>query len=387
MGHGFWSYVHKDDAAMHGAIRRLAEHVKDEYELLSGGSALELFFDGASLKWGDNWRDRIQKALEDTTFLIPIITPRFFKSEECRRELMVFSEKADQLGLQSLIMPLYFADVRALEDRETGDAAVQLIASRQHEDWRTLRFLDETVQPYRIAVNRLATRLLELTGGSLDSGPESAENGKSGPGTVGRIGNTPTGTDTATGIPAEQSAGIFDLLAAGEEAFPRLVDTITSIGGEIEAVGTITASATDEIKASDAAGKGFRGRLLVMNRLAQTLGAPANELEGLTSKYAADLLVLDPAMKELIRLLGNESEDDPRAVQEFFGTVRGMVANSANAAESIKGMIAGMEDNERFSRELGVPLKRMRVSLQSMVDGQQLIESWQESIDGLDDNA
>jgi len=372
---------------MHGAIRRLAEHVKDEYELLSGGSALELFFDGASLKWGDNWRDRIQKALEDTTFLIPIITPRFFKSEECRRELMVFSEKADQLGLQSLIMPLYFADVRALEDRETGDAAVQLIASRQHEDWRTLRFLDETVQPYRIAVNRLATRLLELTGGSLDSGPESAENGKSGPGTVGRIGNTPTGTDTATGIPAEQSAGIFDLLAAGEEAFPRLVDTITSIGGEIEAVGTITASATDEIKASDAAGKGFRGRLLVMNRLAQTLGAPANELEGLTSKYAADLLVLDPAMKELIRLLGNESEDDPRAVQEFFGTVRGMVANSANAAESIKGMIAGMEDNERFSRELGVPLKRMRVSLQSMVDGQQLIESWQESIDGLDDNA
>jgi TIR domain-containing protein len=117
MGHGFWSYVRKDDAAMHGAIRRLAEHIKEEYELLSGGEELSLFFDSASLKWGDDWRAEISQALEATTFFIPIVTPRYFKSDECRRELLGFWEKATELGLQGLIMPLYFADVPAIEEK------------------------------------------------------------------------------------------------------------------------------------------------------------------------------------------------------------------------------------------------------------------------------
>lgn len=36
----FWSYVHEDNDAMHGAIRRLAQHVQDEYAVLTGGPEL-----------------------------------------------------------------------------------------------------------------------------------------------------------------------------------------------------------------------------------------------------------------------------------------------------------------------------------------------------------
>src|SRR5690349_14311125 len=103
---GFWSYVHDDDADMHGAINRLASNVQKEFGVLTGGGKLELFFDSASLNWGDAWRDRIEQALEETTFFIPIITPRFFGSEECRRELMVFFEKASHMQLEGFILPL-----------------------------------------------------------------------------------------------------------------------------------------------------------------------------------------------------------------------------------------------------------------------------------------
>jgi hypothetical protein len=255
---------------------------------------------------------------------------------------------------------------------------------RQREDWRNLRLLDESVQPYRVAVNRLATRLLDMTQDGLGSQQES----NSTPPTFDGIQQTRADPlEKSSSTPEtldEEDVGVIDLLAEGEEAFPRVIQTLKLIGPEIESVGDLSKVAAQEIKESDAAGKGFRGRLLVMNRLAQKLDVPAGELETLTSKYAADLLILNPAVKQLIQLLSEGPQEDPEAVEDFFEVVRTMVGSSGEAAESIKGLIRVMEGNERFSRELRVPLKRMRVALQSMVDGQQLIESWRDAIDELE---
>ncbi len=370
---------------MHGAVRRLAEHVKGEYELLSGGVELDLFFDSASLKWGDEWQARIRLALEETTFFIPIITPRYFDSDECRRELLSFWEKATELNLRSLILPLYFADVPAIEEGKWDDPAIKLVAERQREDWRNLRLLDETVQPYRVAVNRLAKRLLEVSreredrghrlaiapcGGNEADGPPDAQ-----PDLLAASGSPPLNVD--------DEIGVIELLAEGEDAFPRLVETLKSIAPEIQAVGELATAATEEIERSDTAEKGFRGRLLVMNRLAKNLEHPASSLETLTSRYAADLLILDPAMRKLIQLLAEGSDEDPEAVEGFFETVRTMVQNSGAAADSIQSMVDAMEGNENFSRELKVPIRRMRIALQSMIDGQKLIQTWQDAVDEL----
>jgi len=82
---GFWSYAHADDKNDGGAVVRLAKRVMSEYALLSG-EWLRLFID-RDLEWGDEWKRRIDQALQETTFFIPIITPTYFISEECRREL------------------------------------------------------------------------------------------------------------------------------------------------------------------------------------------------------------------------------------------------------------------------------------------------------------
>jgi hypothetical protein len=41
---GFWSYVHKDNEGMHGAIVRVARHVQDEYGVITGGLELDLLY-------------------------------------------------------------------------------------------------------------------------------------------------------------------------------------------------------------------------------------------------------------------------------------------------------------------------------------------------------
>src|ERR1700741_4459468 len=90
---GFWSYVHADDQADGGRISRLARDVVAQFEILTG-EALELFLDRDAIQWGEAWRNRIDASLASVVFFIPVLTPRYFMSPECRRELQFFARKS-----------------------------------------------------------------------------------------------------------------------------------------------------------------------------------------------------------------------------------------------------------------------------------------------------
>ena len=70
---GFWSYVRADDGAEGGRIVRLAELVKNEYAMLTGRE-IDVFAD-RDIRWGDEWKRRIDEALQGTAFFIGVITP------------------------------------------------------------------------------------------------------------------------------------------------------------------------------------------------------------------------------------------------------------------------------------------------------------------------
>ena len=80
---GFWSYTHEDDRLDGGGILRLSHLIMEEYDLLSG-EPLKLFIDRNDIAWGEEWRKRVDSSLAQTTFFIPIITPRYFTRPECR---------------------------------------------------------------------------------------------------------------------------------------------------------------------------------------------------------------------------------------------------------------------------------------------------------------
>lgn len=175
---GFWSYAHEDDKSDSGAIVQLAHLIMEEYSLLSG-EPLELFIDCDSIAWGQEWRKRIDTSLAQTTFFIPIVTPRYFKRPECRRELLEFAAKAKSLGVADLLLPLIYIEMPDLSP-ENPDEAVVLVANTQYVDWHTNRLLEPTSREYRTAINKLASRLLEIArevaesqlSRELDSNPE-----------------------------------------------------------------------------------------------------------------------------------------------------------------------------------------------------------------------
>jgi hypothetical protein len=100
-----------------------------------------LFLDRDDIDWGEDWRSKIDESLSTIAFFIPVLTPRYFRSPECRRELQYFAQRVTDLGVKELVLPLLYVDVPSLHEDAPADDLVALVQTFQWKDWRGLRFL------------------------------------------------------------------------------------------------------------------------------------------------------------------------------------------------------------------------------------------------------
>jgi hypothetical protein len=101
---------------------------------------------------------------------IPILTPSYITSTWCRTELERFLQREQHLGRADLIIPIYYQTVRGLEEarasahatQAAADPLVRVLAPRLAADWRDLRALALDSREVRIAVERIAGRIIEV---------------------------------------------------------------------------------------------------------------------------------------------------------------------------------------------------------------------------------
>jgi cobaltochelatase CobT len=77
------SYVRFDDQYEDGRLTEFCQRLSGEVRLQTG-SEFPIFQDRKDIAWGQQWQQRIHESLDAVTFLIPILTPDFFKREACR---------------------------------------------------------------------------------------------------------------------------------------------------------------------------------------------------------------------------------------------------------------------------------------------------------------
>jgi parallel beta-helix repeat protein len=133
----FFSYVHADDEHDNGRLTAIRKWLEEEISAQTG-ETFEIFQDRDDIHWGHAWEERINGTLDNSTFLLAAITPRYLKSEYCRKEFERFTERERKLGRNDLILPLLYMDTPALSNK--GDSVAIAISSRQYADWRNLRF-------------------------------------------------------------------------------------------------------------------------------------------------------------------------------------------------------------------------------------------------------
>jgi hypothetical protein len=366
---GFWSYARADDEAEAGRITRLANLLASEYVMLTGED-LTIFVDRDDIAWGDEWRSRIDEALEGTTFFVPIVTPRYFKSAECRKELFTFDMHAESRGVRELLLPLLYVDVPDLSP-ESDDEAMALVARMQYERWTALRLAAEDSAEYRKGVNKLARRLVEISE---------------------EIGNRlPSLTVDSAGKVVddivEEEPGLIDVMAEAENALPHWTSTLERLALFVKQLGELMQDAVQQIERSDARGKGFAGRLLAARALAARLQPLASKVLEVGTEYGSDLVKVDSGVITLIRQLGEMKdtlpEDQRRDACELFDALRELAGESRDTTHELAELLGSARNVAQLSRDLRPPLRDIDSGLRRVLDGQAVIDEWERLIDGL----
>jgi parallel beta-helix repeat protein len=164
----FLSYVHFDDEHEAGRLTELRKRLSAEVQLQMG-EPFPIFQDRANIQWGQDWKQRIEGSLDAVTFLIPVITPGFFKSRHCRSELERFLKREQALGRTDLVLPIYYVDYPPLNDeaQRATEPLAAAVASHQYADWRELRFESFTSPTIGKMLEKMALQIrdaLERTG-------------------------------------------------------------------------------------------------------------------------------------------------------------------------------------------------------------------------------
>ena len=135
------SYAWTDDSHENGKLSAFRERLCGEVRMQSGDDHFDIFQDHLHIVWGEHWQQRLEDVLDSVKVLIPIITPKFFKSDACRAEVARFAQREKKLGRTDLIFPVYYVSANVLDDKVKleKDEMAQVIARHHHMDWRDLR--------------------------------------------------------------------------------------------------------------------------------------------------------------------------------------------------------------------------------------------------------
>jgi cobaltochelatase CobT len=179
---GFLSYVRDDDEHEEGRLSEISRRLSGEVRIQSG-KPFPIFHDKTNIAWGQQWLERIENSLDAVTFLIPVITPAFFESEQCISELLGFLGRERKLGRNDLILQIHYLDCPILRDkqrmpdypledviagrlvekewRRLRHPLAKKMASRQYEDWRELRFEPLAGPEIRRKLAEMAAQILQ----------------------------------------------------------------------------------------------------------------------------------------------------------------------------------------------------------------------------------
>ena len=140
----------------------LREALVTEVQALSG-KRIEIFQDVDGVVWGQQWKQRLASSSDDAVFLIPIVTPSYFASEACRKELEQFVGREKDTGFKELILPIYYIDTPQLQDQfeRATDLLAQTVADHNYQDFRELRHHSITSSEAKQKITKLATALSE----------------------------------------------------------------------------------------------------------------------------------------------------------------------------------------------------------------------------------
>ena len=162
---GFFSYSREDDEAFKGSLSALRDAIARELGAQLGRTRrnFRLWQDQEAIAPGKDWEAEITRAVEQSAFFIPIVTPRAVGSDYCKFEFASFVAREGALGRGDLVFPILWISVPALleETQWRADPVLSIVAKRQYVDWRPFRYAAVDSPAFGQAIERFCGKVVE----------------------------------------------------------------------------------------------------------------------------------------------------------------------------------------------------------------------------------
>lgn len=344
----FWSYVHQDDEEDGGRIRKLAQAIIAEFQLQTG-EQIQNFFIDQQIGWGADWEKEIDDNLNNLAFCIPIVTPRFFNSEYCRRELEVFINRAEANGLRRIILPILYINVPALKEDDPKDPLVKRIKKTQWIDWRRNRLNDAESEDYRKGVFDIVENIVKANEEIEAARQEVIERDAE---------LLPEFPQDEAEEAEGDSLGLLDLIPDMQEKIDELPHILNAYLVDMELVGTIFKNM--QLKADHASGKSAVSKLLT--QIALSLTPVTERLINNAVTYNENTNSVDAFVKKWLDFvnaqihaegnLGDSTLNQLQSLANHLGTYE-------SAMESLLQVRRIIEPFIPLSRDLRPPLRQL----------------------------
>ena len=142
------SYAYPDNKDLF--INQLADRLGQELQV-QFGEPIDAIWDTDRLRPDAAWSNKAERWIESASFLIPIVSPSYFRSDACLREFEAFLKKEQRAG-HTLIFPVRFVVTGGSEDlvAQQSPAWVQGLMSHKLFDLRQHRFSLDTKDALRV---------------------------------------------------------------------------------------------------------------------------------------------------------------------------------------------------------------------------------------------
>ena len=163
---GFFSYAREDDEDFRGELSALRSGIARELAACLGrrkGVDFDVWQDIVAIAPGRRWKAELDKAIAESAFFIPIVTPRAIRSAFCRHELEAFLAREQALGRDDLVFPILYIPVPDLRDTTKcrSDRVLTIVSERQRVDWCSYRHEEADGKVFRREIGRLCEAIAE----------------------------------------------------------------------------------------------------------------------------------------------------------------------------------------------------------------------------------
>ncbi len=170
------SYNEADNEYLDGSIVGFAKSIGEEYEFQFGKS-IRVLVKPESSDWEADWQNILKEGIEAPNMILPALTPRYIRAQECRDELSKMlraTEGASNTTLLSLVwQPL------AADSDISSDPLWERLRSGLVEDVSSLRDAERKSREYKDALRLVVARVRECIVAADNGEDASGETGDS----------------------------------------------------------------------------------------------------------------------------------------------------------------------------------------------------------------